>query len=556
MTHDGLQPILLLLVTAIASVTLAMRLNLSPLIGYFMAGAIVGPYGFHWLDTHGSLALLAEIGVAFLLFDIGIHLSFRALWEARRELFGLGPAQMLVTSLLLGGVAYAFFQDAILAILLGVGFCLSSTAVVAQGLQTTQEDTTPLGRAAMAILIGQDILVVFLLLLLPTLGQGQTDLGWVLLQSVSRVILALALVVVFSRVLLRPLFEWITATRNDELFTAAALLFVLSFAWGVQEMGLSMPLGAFLAGLALSESDFCYLVKAEIHPFRGLLLGLFFITVGMSLNWSLLLTQWPWVLGVALGLMGIKALALWGVARCVGYCQGFSLRLGLMLCQASEFVFVLFALAVSQGLLDASLSQPLQLAVGLTLALTPVANTLARRWAAQLKVPDAPIDTTGQRVIITGFDAIGQGLAKMLTAEGIPYVAYESDHNIIAHYRSEGYQVEYSDINRPRTASAVSQQQARAVVILLDNPNLTEHLANALVTMNPALPIYVATDHLPLINQLAGLPLKDVLMKNDETLFEIADSLFATLGVSPTQIQHRIERFRKDTAPVIPLTAT
>jgi len=267
---DFLQPVLILLASAIVCVALVQKLKLSPILGYFLAGLVIGPFGLGLISDISPVAALAEIGVAFLLFDIGLHLSFKTIWESRKDFFALGPAQVLGASILIGLVAYAILRDFTAAFIIGSGLSLSSTAVAMQTLQEPHEQNTPLGRSALAILIAQDIFVVFLLILMPNLNARADDLLPLLGSALLKAVAAFAFVAFLGRFLLRPVFEWITATKNSEIFTASALLFVLAMAWGVSQLGLSLPLGAFLAGLALSESDFCYLVKTEIYPFRGL----------------------------------------------------------------------------------------------------------------------------------------------------------------------------------------------------------------------------------------------------------------------------------------------
>ncbi|MBX2861116.1 MAG: cation:proton antiporter [Vampirovibrio sp.] len=252
MTHDILAPILIFLTAGILGVVVFQRLKLSPIIGFFAAGATIGPYGANWVENTQDLHLLAELGVAFLLFDVGLHLSFKKLWESRRDLLGLGPGQIILTTLLLSGLGIVFGLNLKTALLIGAGLSLSSTAVVLQALKERDEQSSPLANASVGVLIAQDIFVVFLLVLVPALVSGTGNLTPAIAGALAKVLLALVVVSLVGRFLLRPYFEKITATKNDEVFTASALLFVLLTAWCVNQLGLSLPLGAFLAGLALS----------------------------------------------------------------------------------------------------------------------------------------------------------------------------------------------------------------------------------------------------------------------------------------------------------------
>jgi monovalent cation:proton antiporter-2 (CPA2) family protein len=562
MVHtDLLQPILVLLLFAIVSIALMQKLRLSPILGYFLAGILVGPYSLGWVEHTETIQTLAEVGVAFLLFDIGLHLSFRSLWENRRNLFALAPIQILGTTLLAGGLTYWFSQDIRTAVIVGAGLSLSSTAVAMQSLKEAREENTPVGRAALSILIAQDIFVVFLLILLPTLARGGDTWIQPMFLSVLKAVAALGLVALVGRFLLRPVFEWITATKNDDVFTESALLFVLATAWGISQLGLSLPLGAFLAGLALSESDFCYLVKAEIHPFRGLLMGLFFITVGMSLNWPLALESGLPLLGMIAGLIVIKTVALWIGARTMRFCNGGAVYLSLLLAQGSEFAFVLFALAATSGLLPEKTSQLLQIAVGVSLALTPFLAWAGRLLGNRIEnrrvqtpepedLPPAAPETEG-RVFITGFDAIGQELAKILEAEGIEYIAYDSSRERVAEARSLGFRADFSDINRPKTASAAIVGKARAVVILIEDPDVSLYLAEALKQMNLSIPVYAATRDVMHYNKLANIGLTDTFHKNAQTVSLIAADLLKQLGLSEAQISDRLERVQRDQEPLL-----
>jgi len=552
MNHaDYLQPILILLFSAIVGITLVQKLRLSPILGYFLAGLVIGPFGLGLIKSSDIIHALAEIGLAFLLFDVGINLSFKMLWEARKDFFGLGPFQIVSTSFIIGLIAYWFVKDLTAAFVIGCGLSLSSTAIAMPVLQDAREQNTPLGRSVVAILIAQDIFVVFLLILLPNLTTGTHNLlvlmGWALLKG----IVALLAVSGIGRFLLHPMFSWITATKNSEVFTGSALLFVLAIAWGVSQLGLSLPLGAFLAGLALSESDFCYLVKTEIAPFRGLLLGLFFITIGMSLNWPLAFTAAPIVLGVVAGLVLIKCVLLWVAARLVGYCKGFGLRLGLILSQGDELAFVLFSFAVAQGLVASQTAQLLLLSIGFTMALTPILAKTGGLLSCEIEknASDSTSNlenTDDGHIIITGFDEIAQEIAKVLEAEGVKYKAFDGNRERIAEARSKGFAVDYSDIHRPKTASLASLGRAKAVVNLLDDPESSLYLADALKQLNPELPVYAATHDMNHYEELSKRNLTDVLVKDKATARIIAGALLRQLEFDENRIQERLGRMIRE----------
>jgi CPA2 family monovalent cation:H+ antiporter-2 len=569
--HDGLASLLVILSAGILGVALGKRLKLNPVLGYFLAGTLIGPTGLGLIPHHDFLDVLGEIGVAFLLFDIGIHLSFGRLWEARQDLFILGPLQILLclgifTLILNMGLGLAVLP----AFVVSAGLALSSTAVVLQVLKERQEEVSPLGRTSTSILISQDLFVVFLLVLLPAISKPDGDFTAALGLAGLKVALAFITVAVIGRYLLRPVFEWITNTRNDEVFTGSALLFVLTIAWLTSQLGLSLPLGAFMAGLAISESDFCYLVKAEIQPFRGLLLGLFFMTVGMTFQWPLIGEAFlPLMMAFgAMILVKTLVLALAGVLlRRPG---GFSLRLGLTLSQGSEFTFVLYTSALLSGVLTASSHSFLTVLIGLSLALAPLfiglgaklAYWFEREAAEDLMEADAASGQTEglkpgayskleipqfveQTVIITGFDKTAQDLARMLQMAGISYQGYDRDPNTVALNRSLGFTVDFADVHRPRTASMVTAGRAWAVVILLSENQIFEGLTQALRQISPTLPLYGATADMQCFYQMDHGLFDALYIKDEETPYLIGQHLLRATGrFEEAEIQEIIERVR------------
>jgi monovalent cation:H+ antiporter-2, CPA2 family len=569
---EGLASLLVILSAGILGVALGKRLKLNPILGYFLAGTLIGPTGLGLIPHHDLLDVLGEIGVAFLLFDIGIHLSFGRLWEARQDLFILGPLQILLclgifTLILNMGLGL----DVLPAFVVSSGLALSSTAVVLQVLKDRQEEVSPLGRTSTSILISQDLFVVFLLVLLPALSRPDGHFAEAFGMAFLKVVLAFVAVAVIGRYLLRPVFEWITNTKSDEVFTGSALLFVLAIAWLTSQLGLSLPLGAFMAGMAISESDFCYLVKAEIQPFRGLLLGLFFMTVGMTFQWPLIGEAFvPLMLAFgAMILVKTLVLALAGIL--LRRPVGFSLRLGLALSQGSEFTFVLYSGALASGIFAASTHSFLTVLIGLSLALAPLFIALGaklaywfeREVAEDLMESDAISDQTEglkpgtysrlkipqfeeQTVIITGFDKTAQDLARILQMAGISYQGYDRDPNIVALNRSLGFTVDFSDVHRPRTASMVTAGRAWAVVILLNDNTVFEGLTQALKRISPALPLFGATTDMQFFYQMDHGEFEELYIKDEETAYLLGQHLLRATGrFEELEIQEIIERVRE-----------
>ncbi len=365
--------IVVLLAAAVIAVPLFQRLGLGAVLGFLVAGAVIGPWGLGFISAVDEIRHLAEFGVIFLLFIIGIELKPSRLWVMRRSVFGLGTAQVLITGTVITLVALAFGIPMRSALIVGFGLALSSTAFGLQILSDKGELGTGYGRSAFAILLLQDLAVVPLMALLPLLAQRELTITQDLELAALESVIIIVGVFILGRILLRPLLQLVAKSRrNPEIFTASGILIVLGAAWLTDWAGLSMALGAFLGGLLLADSRYRHQIMADIQPFRGLLLGLFFMSVGMSINFGLLGRQGFLVMGLVGGLLLLKAAFLWGLCRITGRPHSESVHVALLLAQAGEFGFILFGLANMLGLMGGELYQLLLLTVALSMAATPL----------------------------------------------------------------------------------------------------------------------------------------------------------------------------------------
>ncbi|MBA3777314.1 MAG: cation:proton antiporter, partial [Betaproteobacteria bacterium] len=357
--------------TAVIVVTLFRRLKLGAVLGYLAAGAIIGPWGFGFIAEAEATLSFAELGVVLLLFLVGLELEPSRLWALRQPVFGLGGAQVLATGIVLTGIALWLDLSWQAAIVIGLGLAMSSTAIVLAWLGERGELSSPSGRRAFAILLFQDLAVIPLIALLPLLAPSTAGAasGWVL---AVKGVAAIVLVIVVSRLLIRPLLKVVARFGGREVFTAAALLVVIGAALLMEVIGLSMSLGAFLAGVLLADSEFRHELEADVEPFKGLLLGLFFMAVGMSANLDLFAAHPLPVLGVAIGLMLLKAVLLYAVARVAGTGNEDAQRIAVLLAQGGEFAFVLFTAAQTVGILAGETAQFLVLAVTISMLLAPL----------------------------------------------------------------------------------------------------------------------------------------------------------------------------------------
>jgi CPA2 family monovalent cation:H+ antiporter-2 len=492
-----LEHILIFLATAVVVVSLVRRLRISPVVGYLVAGALVGPAGIGLIIDVESVQDLADLGVVFLLFAIGLDLSLARLRAMRWHVFGLGGLQVLSCSLLIGGATFWFGLAWEEAFIIGVALSLSSTAMVVALLRERGEMNSRTGRIALAILLLQDLLVVPLLVVVPRLGSGGEATLVALAIAFAKGALALVAIVLLGRLVLAPLFRVIAGQKNADLMVGLTLLVVLGMSWATESVGLSLALGAFLAGLLLAETEFRHQVEADIQPFRGILLGLFFMTVGMSMNLGLLLTDWPLVVGLVVGVMAVKAIVITAICRAFGFSTGFSLNQGLLLAQAGEFAFVLFALAMAAGGLNRDVGEMLVLVTGLTIAATPLSAALGRLVLRRLERSSSADgeqlrkDTAGlsDHIVIAAYGRIGQIVGQFLDSHEVSYVAIDLDSGLVEAARAKGLPAFYGDASNQNVLHAAGAERARAAIVTIDSHDGAMRAVSMLRQHYPELPI-------------------------------------------------------------------
>ncbi|MBD1554172.1 monovalent cation:proton antiporter-2 (CPA2) family protein [Pseudomonas typographi] len=556
-----LEAAVVFLFAAVIAVPLARRLQMGAVIGYLLAGVVIGPEALGWVSNTESIAHISELGVVLLLFIIGLELSPRRLWVMRKSVFGVGLAQVLLTALVIGSVALlGFGQPLNSAVLLGLGLALSSTAFGLQSLSERKELTAPHGRLAFAILLFQDIAAIPLIAVVPLLaGASQPLPHEQALEHGLRILGSIAVVVVGGRYLLRPVFRIVARTGIREVSTATALLVVIGTAWLMDLAGVSMALGAFLAGLLLADSEYRHELEAQIEPFKGLLLGLFFMSVGMGADLGLLLASPLLVLGLTLLLLFTKLPLLWFIGRlAAGLSRRSALRLGLVLAAGGEFAFVVFQLGADQGLFDPHLHGLLVLTITLSMAFTPPMLLLGQRWLAK---PDSParavpdeyraIDTDTPRVVIAGMGRMGQIVARILRAQKIPFVALDTSVETIELSRSfGGLPVFYGDPLREEILRAAKVEQAEYFVIATNDPDTNLKTAALVARLYPHIRIIARARNRQHVHKLVDLGAKPVRETYHSSL-EMARLALLGLGLSEAQAQARIQRFRQHDEQVL-----
>ena len=494
----GTRETLLFLATAGLVVPAFTKLKISPVLGFLFAGIALGPYGFgsfadevpileYFTISHGArIASIAEFGVVFLLFMLGLELSFARLATMRRLIFGLGPIQVVASAVALGVAGIGFGIAPGVALVVGGALALSSTAIVVPVLAERKRLNSPTGRMAFALLLFQDLAVAPLLFAVSVLSDhGEGSLGLKLALTLAPATLVVGALVIVGRLILRPLFHLVAVARSTELFTAASLLVIVGTGAITAASGLSMAIGAFIAGLLLAETEYRREIEVTIEPFKGLLLGLFFVSVGTELDLSRLVAAPVMVIGMAVGLVAIKTLVLYGAARLLKMPRRVSAEVSLLLAPGGEFAFVLINQAVAGALLPDDISASLLVAVTLTMIATPfiakAGERLARRLpAARNAVPLPPPPDDGQsRVLIVGYGRVGRLVAEMVTAHNLPYLAIDDDPAVVARARDAGVPITFGDATRPEFLRLCGLAQARALVVTINTTRVVEQVVTA-----------------------------------------------------------------------------
>jgi len=479
---------------AVIVVPVFKRLGLSSVLGYLVAGAVIGPAGLSLISDVESILHVAEFGVVLLLFVIGLEVQPQRLWTMRSLVFGLGGAQVLLSAAFIGVATYAVGLSFTTSVVVGLGLALSSTAFALQTLAERNELSTRHGRAAFAILLFQDVAAIPILAIVPLLGEGgmQTDIPlWLAVLRVVGVVLA---VIVGGHFLLRPVLRAMAGTKIPELFTAGALLIVTGMALAMASIGISMALGAFLAGMLLANSEYRHELEADIEPFKGLLLGLFFIAVGMGLNLKLIVEQPVSIFAFVIALLGAKALAIYALGRAWRLGRNASKDLAVSIAQGGEFAFVIFGAAVTAGAMTAMQNELLVLVVSLSMALSPVFAIINDRLTAMFKPKTEAVyeqmPDEESPVIIAGFGRFGQIFGRMLAARKIRFTALDISSDQVDFVKRFGNKVYYGDASRVDLLRAAKADAAKIFVLALDDVDASIRTAEAVIKNFPHLKLY------------------------------------------------------------------
>jgi glutathione-regulated potassium-efflux system protein KefB len=537
-----------LLAAGVVAVPIFKRLGLGSVLGYLAAGVAIGPFGLGLFSDPLAILHVAEFGVVMFLFVIGLEMQPSRLWGLRREIFGLGVVQVLVCGVLLTLLGLLAGFEPNVSFIAGMGFVLSSTAIVMQLLEESGEVATPEGQRVVSILLLEDLAIVPLLAITAFLSAGPGSAASQGFLTIAIAAASIALLVAAGRWLLNPLFRLLANSRAREVMTAAALLVVLGSALAMQVGGLSMAMGAFLAGVLLSESTFRHQLEADIEPFRGILLGLFFMGVGMSVNFAAIAAAWPTVLLVVVGWMAMKSAGIYAVARLFKAGHRDALSRAALLAQGGEFAFVLFAAAAAGGIFDAQTNAVMTASIIISMALTPPLLLAVRR----LLPPEAPAmdvvevaDGLHGTVLIIGFGRFGQIVSQPLLLRGVDVTIIDNEIEMIQAAARFGFKVYYGDGTRLDILHASGAGHARAVVVCVDKADDAVRIVQNLKAEFPLVPVlaraYDRAAAMRLIAENVDYQLRETL----ESAFLFGKATLETLGLSPDEAAETIAEVRE-----------
>jgi len=548
MSAEYLLDIIILLAAAVIAVPFFQAIRLGAVSGFLVAGVIVGPYGFGVIANVHEIENLSEIGVVLLLFVIGIELKPARLWQMRRLVFGLGTLQVLITGGTISYLCYGYLNISLQAsILVGPALALSSTAFVLQILTEQKKLHSVYGRAAFSVLLLQDLFVVPLLALVPLLAMPDLTINENIGVAFVESLVLLSLVILGGRFFLHPILHRVALSNNPEIFTASAVLIVLGTALIAEYIGFSMAMGAFLAGMFISDSSYRHQVMAEIQPFRGLLLGLFFMSMGMALNVNLLIEN-PIDSLMLLGLLIlIKAGILFPLAFLFGLDNKKSAAVALILAQSGEFALVLFSLAFQAKILSDLLYQQLLLIVLLSMLITPALAYLAKYFSK-----DKHLKTEGilgfpieNPIVIAGFGRVGRCIGEILLSAGKPFIALDFDAKNVERARAKGYPVFYGDVCKPEMMKAAGASKAEIIVVTINDSAATEDVVASIRINYPDKVVYVRGHSLSQCRKLKQMGVSGVVSETLQVSLDLSTMVLVNAGISYRKRAALLAEFRR-----------
>ena len=555
----GLLDALVLLFTSIFAVTLISKMpGGSPVLGFLIGGAAVGPYMLGLIGHVEQAKVLAEFGVVFLLFNIGLELSLERLTAMAKFIFGMGSVQMVLTTVCIAAAAVACGLTVPQAVVVGMGLAFSSTAVALQVLQDRGESGARHGRATFSVLLFQDLTVVLVFMLVPLLAGPDSGsisaIGGSLVKAIFKTVVAIGAIMVAGRAVLRPVYNRIAKLKNAEVLTATTLFTALGTSLLTQSLGLSMALGAFLAGLLLAETEFHLQVESDIAPFRGLLLGLFFMTVGMQIDPGTLFANFPAIIGIAVGLLAIKMGVMAFCGPLFGLPMLAALRAGVYIAPGGEFAFVTYGIAAAAGLLPMAIVNQINLAVVLTMAATPLFATLGSEFkrffkeeksVASLQAKEGDANDLSGHVIIAGYGRVGNMIGELLSEQLIPFVGLDVSADIVGKARANDVPVYFGDAGSNAVLHAVGAEKASCAVVTLNTPGANFRTVWALKKYYPNVKVYARASDIQQGLELEKAGAKAVVPETLEPSLQLGAAILSEMDMSNDDISVAVDNFRR-----------
>jgi monovalent cation:H+ antiporter-2, CPA2 family len=553
--HDisYLRDILILLFASVAIVIVFKQFGLSPALGYLVAGAAIGPFGFGVLTSGETTSSIAELGIVFLLFAIGLELTFGRLLAMRKYVLGFGSLQVILSTTLVSYICYRFFAlTPETSIIIGSALSLSSTAIVLQVIAENSEETTRVGRLSFSILLMQDLVVIPILVLLPILAKKNTNILPALGTAFIDAIVAMAIIFAIGRALLRPIYRIIAESKSDVLFLSFTLIVILGSAYLSDIMGLSFALGAFVAGLMVAETEYKYRVEEEILSLKSLLMGLFFMTIGMSFDFDLLIRSFPLIVTAAIALIVLKASIVILLCRIFRFPLAPSIHAGLLLSQGGEFAFVVFVMAVQLRFMEPDLSQFLITVVTVTMALTPFLASIGRQLKSRLYVKAVlhdnkikrEIGDVSKHIIVIGFTKVGRIVSYILRKRGINYVIIDNNHRLVRLEKNNGYNIYYGDAMNADILRHIGIERSESVIIAMEDEISCLKITRFIHENFPNVSIIAKSENINNAERFKKVGANLVISKNLETGLQLSKAAMLASGINTGEIDNSIDSFR------------
>ena len=541
---------IIFLTSAVTIVPLFKKLGLGSVLGYLAAGTIIGPWGFKFFSDSSSIIHVAEFGVVILLFLIGLELKPSRLWVMRKSVFGLGGAQVFITTLAILPLTFILGLSLTTSFIIGISFSLSSTAFAIQLMAEKNQLNTQYGRSSFSVLLFQDIIAIPVLAAIPFLAMGKIELNSGSYVKIATVIGLLLALVLGGKFILKPLFRMAANTRTKEIFTAASILVVLAVSYLMYSIELSMALGSFIAGLLLSDSEYRHQIEADLEPFKGLLLGLFFIGVGMSVDFGLLAEKPVFILSALFIYFIIKFSILYGLGRFSKLNSISSQNMALTLSQGGEFAFVLLSLALQNNLIDSTTNNISTIIVSLSMVLTSVLSSVMDRIQPLLKNKKSqnfdPIEDTNAPVIIAGFGRVGQVAGRVLRVLGIDFTALELDAEQVEAVRKFGYKIYYGDASRLDLLETAGASKAKIFILAVDNIEESLKVATMVREHFPNLRVLARARNRNHVFRLKDLGVTQIWRETWSSSIKMAHKMLLELGYSDANASKVISNFEEN----------